>query len=145
MLAPESPLTFDLELAKEQTNENPVYYVQYGHARIASVFKNADASEIEAARSAHLNRLTDATEIALIRRLADMPNIVQNVVADLAPHRLTRYARDIAGDFHQFYHACRILTEDRDERLARLALCIATKTVLSRVLELIGVSAPESM
>jgi arginyl-tRNA synthetase len=145
MLAPESPLTFDLELAKEQTNENPVYYVQYGHARIASVFKNADPEEVEAARSAQLSRLTDPTEIALIRRLADMPNVVQNVVADLAPHRLTRYARDIAGDFHQFYHACRILTDDRNERLARLALCIATKTVLARVLELIGVSAPESM
>jgi arginyl-tRNA synthetase len=145
MLAPESPLTFDLELAKEQSNDNPVYYVQYGHARIASVFKNADANDIEAAGSAHLDRLTDPTEIALIRRLADMPNIVQNVVSDLAPHRLTRYARDIAGDFHQFYHACRILVEDRDERLARLALCVATRTVLARVLELIGVSAPESM
>jgi arginyl-tRNA synthetase len=70
---------------------------------------------------------------------------VRNVVDDLAPHRLTRYARDIAADFHQFYHACRILTEDRDERLARLALCIATQIVLARVLELIGVTAPESM
>jgi arginyl-tRNA synthetase len=145
MLAPESPLTFDLELAKEQSNENPVYYVQYGHARICSVFKNADAADIEAARSAQLERLSDPTEVALIRRLADMPNVVRNVVDDLAPHRLTRYARDIAADFHQFYHACRILTEDRDERLARLALCIATQIVLARVLELIGVTAPESM
>jgi len=145
MMAPESPLTFDLELAKEQTNENPVYYVQYGHARIASVFKNADPADIEAASSANLGRLTDTIEIALIRRLADLPNIVQNVVNDLAPHRLTRYARDIAGDFHQFYHACRILVEEREERLARLALCIATKTVLARVLEMAGVSAPDSM
>jgi arginyl-tRNA synthetase len=145
MLAPESPLTFDLELAKEQTNENPVYYVQYGHARISSVFKNADPADIDAARSANLDRLSDATEIALIRRLADLPNIVQNVVDDLAPHRLTRYARDIAADFHQFYHACRILTEERDDRLARLALCLATQSVLARVLALIGVSAPESM
>jgi len=145
MLAPESPLTFDLELAKEQTNENPVYYVQYGHARIASVFKNADCVDLEAARGARLQRLNNPTEIALIRRLADMPDTIKNVVEHLAPHRLTRYARDIAADFHQFYHECRILVEDRDERLARLALCISTQTVLAGVLDMIGVSAPESM
>ena len=145
MLAPESPLTFDLALAKEQTNENPVYYVQYGHARIVSVFKNADPADIAAAGSAPLERLTDPTEIALIRRLAEMPRLIENVVEDLAPHRLTRYARDIAADFHQFYHACRILSGERDERLARLALCLATQTVLARVLDLVGVSAPESM
>ncbi len=145
MLAPESPLTFDLELAKEQTNENPVYYVQYGHARICSVFKNADAADVEAARTASLQRLTHPAEIALARRLAEMPRVVENVVDHLAPHRLTRYARDIASDFHQFYHECRILVEDRNERLARLGLCIATQTVLARVLEMTGVSAPESM
>jgi arginyl-tRNA synthetase len=145
MLAPESPLTFDLELAKEQTNENPVYYVQYGHARIASVFKNAVPADIEAARSAPLDALTNPSEIALARRLAEMPRIVQNVAEHLAPHRLTRYARDIASDFHQFYHECRVLVDDRETRLARLGLCLATKTVLSRVLDMIGVSAPESM
>jgi len=145
MLAPESPLTFDLELAKEQTNENPVYYVQYGHARIASVFKNADCADLEAARGARLERLNNPTEMGVIRRLADMPDTVKNVVEHLAPHRLTRYARDIAADFHHFYHECRILVEDRDERLARLALCISTQTVLAGVLDMIGVSAPESM
>lgn len=146
MLSPESPLTFDLELAKEQSNENPVYYVQYGHARIASVFKNADFADVEEARvRPSLSALTSPAEIALARRLAELPRVVQNVVDQLAPHRLTRYARDIAADFHQFYHECRILTENGDERLARLSLCIATKTVLARALELIGVSAPESM
>jgi arginyl-tRNA synthetase len=145
MLAPESPLTFDLELAKEQSNENPVYYVQYGHARIASVFKNADAGDIEAARGAALDALTNPTEITLARRLAEMPRIVQNVAEQLAPHRLTRYARDIASDFHQFYHECRVLVDDRDLRLARLGLCIATQTILARVLDMMGVTAPESM
>ena len=146
MLAPESPLTFDLELAKEQSNENPVYYVQYGHARIASVFKNADFADVEEARAnPSLDALTHPAEIALARRLAELPRVAQNVADQLAPHRLTRYARDIASDFHQFYHECRILVENRDERLARLGLCIATKTVLARVLELMGVSAPESM
>jgi arginyl-tRNA synthetase len=146
MLSPESPLTFDLELAKEKSNDNPVYYVQYGHARIASVFKNADFTEVEEARTFRsLHELTHPAEIALARRLAELPRVAQNVVKDLAPHRLARFARDIASDFHQFYHECRILTGNREQRLARLALCIATKTILARVLELMGVSAPESM
>ncbi|HET6895597.1 MAG TPA: arginine--tRNA ligase [Candidatus Baltobacteraceae bacterium] len=146
MLSPESPLTFDLALAKEQSNENPVYYVQYGHARIASVFKNADAAEVEEARTRpSLGALSHPAEIALARRLAELPRVAQNVVEQLAPHRLTRYARDIASDFHQFYHECRILADDRGERMARLGLCIATRTVLARVLGLIGVSAPETM
>ncbi len=145
MLAPESPLTFDLELAKEQSNENPVYYVQYGHARIASVLKNADRSEVSQASSAPLDALTHPAELALARRLAEMPRIVRNVVEQLAPHRLARYARDIAADFHQFYHECRILTQDPQQRLARLALCMATQRVLASTLEMIGVSAPQSM
>ncbi len=145
MLAPESPLTFDLELAKEQSNENPVYYVQYGHARIASVFKNADAGDVEAARTASLEPLTNPAEIALARRLAELPRVVENVVENLAPHRLTRYARDIATDFHQFYHECRVLVDDRNLRFARLGLCLATQTILARTLSLMGVSAPESM
>ncbi|HEV3152708.1 MAG TPA: arginine--tRNA ligase [Candidatus Baltobacteraceae bacterium] len=146
MLSPESPLTFDLALAKEQSNENPVYYVQYGHARISSVFKNADPSDLAAAREGRsLSRLTSPAEVALARRLAEMPRIVQNVAEHLAPHRLTKYARDIASDFHQFYHESRILVEDRDTRLARLGLCIATQTVLARALAIMGVSAPESM
>ncbi len=144
--APESPLTFDLQLAKEQSNENPVYYVQYGHARIASVFKNADAADVKAAHAgAALTRLVHPAELALARRIAELPSLIANVVERLAPHRLTRYARDVASDFHQFYTECKILTADRDERLARLSLCIATQTVLARVLSIIGVSAPESM
>ena len=144
--APESPLTFDLQLAKEQTNENPVYYVQYGHARISSVFKNADGADVAAARAGEsLESLRHPAELALVRRLTELPSVVNNVVERLAPHRLTRYARDVAADFHQFYTECKILTSDRNERLARLSLCIAAQTVLARVLDLIGVSAPDSM
>ena len=146
MLSPESPLTFDLELAKQQTNDNPVFYVQYGHARIASVFKNATTEDVESAKSGeHLAALNHPAEIALIRRLNDMPRVVENVVDHLAPHRLARYAREVAADFHQFYSECRILTDDRETRLARLALCLSAKTVLAKVLDLIGVSAPEAM
>lgn len=145
MLAPDSPLTFDLALAKEQSNDNPVYYVQYGHARIASVFSRSDASEMASLADVPLRALEHPAELALARRLAEFPRTVEQVVEHLAPHRLARYARDVASDFHQFYTACKILTEDREVRLARLALCLASKHVLARVLRLLGVSAPDAM
>jgi len=145
MPATDSPLTFDLKLAVEQSNENPVYYVQYGHARIASVLRRADTEEIEAARSADLSPLQHAAELALARRLADLPVLAQSVVDHLAPHRLARYARHVATDFHQFYTECRILDQERSVRLARLALSLAAQRVLAIVLGLLGVAAPESM
>ncbi len=146
MLAAESPLTFDLKLAVEQSNENPVYYVQYGHARIASVLRNAEQADISAAQTgAGLDALEHPAELSLAKRLAELPRVVLGVAENLAPHRLAKYARDVASEFHQFYTECKILTEDRDTRLSRLSLCIATKSVLAEVLELIGVSAPESM
>ncbi len=143
--AVESPLQFDLKLAVEKDNENPVYYVQYGHARIASVLRRALPDDVRAAETAALAPLVHPAEIALSRRLADFPNVVAGVVEYLAPHRLARYARDVAADFHQFYTECKILTEDTPTRLARIALCLASKSVLARALSLAGVSAPDSM
>ncbi len=145
MPAVESPLAFDLKLAAEKANENPVYYVQYGHARIASVLRRADASDVQAASTAPFDALTHPSEIALIRRVAEFPAVVADVVDRLAPHRLARYARDVASDFHQFYSDCKILDERPDLRLARLALCVAAKTVLAKTLALAGVTAPDSM
>jgi len=146
MLAIESPLTFDLALAKEKSLENPVYYVQYGHARIASVLRNADPADIAAAQSGDgLQALQHPAELALVRRLADLPRTVQGVAEHEAPHRLARYARDVASDFHAFYTECRILVEDAATKHARLALCIGTKTILARVLHMLGVTAPETM
>ncbi len=146
MLSLDSPLTFDLKLAVEQSAENPVFYVQYGHARIASVLRNADPGDCsEAARTTALDRLDHPAELALARRLAELPGVAEGVAVHLAPHRLARYARDVASDFHQFYTECKVLGDDRELRIARLALCIATKTVLATVLELCGVTAPESM
>ena len=142
----DSPMTFDLTLAKEQSSENPVYYVQYGHARIASIERKA-ASELLlcAERGEQLERLVAPEELALIRRLADFPSTVQSVVDGLAPNRLARYARDVAADFHQFYMACMVLSDDEGLSVARLALARATKRVLARALGLLGVSAPERM
>jgi arginyl-tRNA synthetase len=142
----ESPLTFDLNLAVAHSDENPVYYVQYGHARIASVLRNAAAADLDDVRNGpSLEPLVHPAELALARRLAEFPAAVRGVVEYLAPHRLARYARDVASDFHRFYTECRILTDDRPMRLARLALCVATKGVLARALALAGVSAPDTM
>ncbi len=145
MLSTDSPLTFDLDLAVAQSNDNPVYYVQYGHARIASVLRRAAAADVRAAGSAELRSLQHPAELALARRLADLPHVAQSVVDQLAPHRLARYAREVAADFHQFYTECRILDEQRERRLARLALSLAAQRVLAIVLGLLGVTAPESM
>lgn len=145
MLAMESPLSFDLELAVEKDTENPVYYVQYGHARIASVLRRALPADVEAAASADLAPLLHDAELALARRLAEFPAVLAGVVENLAPHRLARYARDVASDFHQFYTECKILTDERELRVARLALCFAAKIVLARTLTLAGIGAPDSM
>jgi arginyl-tRNA synthetase len=149
MLSIDQPLTFDLTLAKEQSNDNPVYYVQYGHARIASVVRKAlerDPALVESARRGeHLDRLGDPVEIALARRLAEFGSVVAGVARTRAPHRLPKYARDVASDFHQFYSECIILGEDRAQTIARLGLALATQTVLAKALDLCGVSAPVTM
>jgi arginyl-tRNA synthetase len=149
MLSIDQPLTFDLALAKEQSSDNPVFYVQYGHARIASVVRKAierDATLLAAAkRGEHLDRVSEPSEIALARRLAEFGSVVAGVARTLATHRLPKYARDVAADFHQFYTDCMILTDDREQSIARLGLALATQTVLAKALELCGISAPETM
>ncbi|MBV8748525.1 MAG: arginine--tRNA ligase [Candidatus Eremiobacteraeota bacterium] len=149
MLSTDQPLTFDLALAKKQSNDNPVFYVQYGHARIASVLRRASGSHADALAAAErgerLDALTDPAELGLARRLAEFGPTVAGVARARAPHRLTKYARDLATDFHQFYDACRVLTDDAASTTARLGLCIATKTVLASALALCGVGSPESM
>lgn len=142
----ESPMTFDLTLAKEQTNENPVYYVQYGHARIASIERNAPAQIVERARLGEsLERLDQPAELALARRLSEFPAVVRSVATALAPSRLARYAQTVASDFTQFYVSSRVLGDDAELAVARLGLCLATKNVLAESLALLGVSAPEKM
>jgi arginyl-tRNA synthetase len=150
MLSPEQPLTFDLALAKAQSEDNPVYYVQYGHARIVSLLRRAEerfGPEIvaDARAGAGLGVLEHPAELALIRRLAELPETVEGAARALAPHRLPRYAREVAADFHQFYAHCNVLDQERPLAIARLGLAVGAQTVLATVLGLIGVSAPESM
>lgn len=147
--APESHLVFDLELAIEQSAKNPVFYVQYGHARLASILRKAAAERASALQRAQagadLTRLGHATEIAVIRRIAEFGRTVASSAAARAPHRLAEYTHDLATDFHAFYTECMVLGEDDALTSARLSLCIAAKTVLASALGLIGVSAPDTM
>ena len=146
MLANDSPLNFDLALAKEKSLENPVYYVQYGHTRIAGVLRNAAVDDIAAAKNGDgLQTIEHAAELVLARRLNEFPSVVKGVAEHEAPHRLARYARDVAVDFHSFYTECRILVEDANIRRGRVALSLAAKSILARVLSMLGVTAPETM
>lgn len=148
--APESHLVFDLRLAVEQSQKNPVYYVQYGHARIASILRKAEQtgrqSELARARQgADVARLTEAMEFAVARRMADFTRTVVDAARARAPHRVAEYARSLATDFHAFYTECQVLGENAELTSARLSLCLAAKTVLASALRLLGVSASESM
>jgi len=147
--ATDSQMDFDLELAKQQSNDNPVYYVQYAHARIASILRRAAERGVPADQTAlggaDLTRLTHEAELTLIRKLLQLPELVEQAARTLEPHGLPHYAQDLAGTFHQFYKQCLVLSEDPELTRARLALVLAARTVLATVLRLMGVSAPEQM
>jgi arginyl-tRNA synthetase len=140
-------LDFDLDLAKEQSNENPGWYVKYAHARICSVLRNAAAQGVKekAASSEDLALLAEESELALCRLLPEFPVLVARAADARDTTRLTRYATELATAFHQFYHHCRILSEDAALTRARLALGRATRVVLANTLDLMGMEAPERM
>jgi len=142
-----SHLDFDLDLAKKESNENPVYYVKYAHARICSVLRNAEARDFDAMTVSEedLGRLVHDAELALLRFLPELPAVVVQAATTREMSRLTQYAVDLAQAFHQFYHQCTILGEDQALSRARLALCRASRIVLANTLRLIGVEAPERM
>jgi arginyl-tRNA synthetase len=143
----ESHLDFDLELAKKQAAENPVYYVQYAHARICSILREAEDRGVKAlpANEVPLGRLREPDELSLMRKLGNLPEEIAEGASRREPHRMTRYARELAAGFHSFYTNCRVLGDDPDLTAARLALVDATRTVLRTVLAIVGVSAPEKM
>jgi arginyl-tRNA synthetase len=147
MQSMESHLDFDLELAKKQAADNPVYYVQYAHARICSILREGEARGIPPAAidQVDLERLGEPDELALMRKLGDLPDETDQAAARYEPHRMTRYARELAAVFHGFYTNCRVLGDDRELTTARLALVLATRTVLRIVLQVVGVTAPEQM
>ncbi|MBI4207120.1 MAG: arginine--tRNA ligase [Betaproteobacteria bacterium] len=137
-------LDFDLDLAKSQSHENPVYYIQYAHARICSVHEQWGGA-IEDLRGVDLAPLASAQELALLQRLIEYPDAVEDAARELAPHLIAFYLRDLAGEFHSYYNATRVLADEEPVRLARLALVTAVRQVLRNGLALLGVGAPERM
>ena len=137
-------LDFDLDLAKSQSNDNPVYYVQYAHARVCSVLEQwgEDSSVLVAA---DMSPLTNAVELSLLQKLIDYPELVEAAARELSPHLIAFYLRELAGEFHSYYNATRFLVPDIPLRLARLGLVAAIRQVLSNGLKLLGVSAPAKM
>ncbi len=140
----DSQMDFDLELAKKQSADNPVYYVQYAHARIASILRLAGQREIDYGQG-DVALLTTEPELSLIRRLMLLPEIVEQVVTTLEPHHLPYYAQELATVFHGFYKQCRVVSQDEALTKARLKLVRASQIVLARVLHLMGMTAPERM
>jgi len=140
----DSQMDFDLELAKKQSVDNPVYYVQYAHARIASILRLAREREINYEQG-DVSLLTSEPELTLIRKMVLLPEIVETVANTLEPHHLPYYAQDLATAFHSFYKQCRVISEDKALTWARLKLVRATQIVLSKTLHLMGMTAPEQM
>jgi arginyl-tRNA synthetase len=140
----DSQMDFDLELAKKQSADNPVYYVQYAHARIASILRLAEEKGIDCA-DGDVSLLTTEPEMTLIRKMLLLPEIIEIVAFTLEPHHLAYYAQDLATVFHSFYMQCRVVTEDEKMTKARLKLVEAAKAVLARTLNLMGMNAPDRM
>ncbi len=144
----DTPIDIDLALWSSASNENPVYYVQYAHARLSALARNAADLGV-VADTAHLDLLTHDKEGTLIRNLGEFPRVLESAAALREPHRVCRYLEDLAGDYHRFYDSCRVLPQGDEApgslHSARLALCQATRQVIANGLAILGVSAPERM
>ena len=141
---PDSQLIFDIDLAKTQNSDNPVYYIQYAHARIAGVLKQW-GGDIDQLNKVNIDNLKSSQELILIKRLSEFPEMVLHAGVELAPHTIANYLKDCAADLHSYYNDTKFLVENEDEKLARLSLIRATQVVLKNGLDLLGVNAPEKM
>jgi len=144
MRSSESHLDFDLDLAKKESSENPVYYIQYAHARIKSIFRKASETDITESKE-HLELLQAPEEIELVKKLLLFPEVVVDSAQARAPHKVAYYLQEVASEFHVYYNKCRVVDGDRDMSGARLFLINCVQTVLSKGLKLLGISAPERM
>jgi arginyl-tRNA synthetase len=142
----DSQLVFDLDLAKKKSDENPVYYIQYAHARICSIMKNAAESGLSFnTNSADLSLLASGADLELIKTLAAYPEIIVSAACELEPHRIAFYLLDLATAFHRFYNTNRVISENSPLTMARLVLVDAVRQVISNALSLMGIDSPESM
>lgn len=147
MRSSDSHLDFDMDLAKSQSNENPVFYIQYAHARICSIIRQAEEAGIKIARAAEIDAklLLQETEKELLKKIAEFPLEVSEAAINLEPHRVARFLHELAGIFHSFYNSNRVMNDDKALQAARLVLIGATQRVLKTGLGLLGLSAPERM
>ena len=135
---------FDIDLAKTQNSDNPVYYIQYAHARIAGVLKQW-GGDINKLNTINIDNLKSSQELIMIKRLSEFPEMVLHAGIELAPHTIANYLKDCAADLHSYYNDTKFLVENEEEKLARLCLIKATQIVLKNGLDLLGVKAPDKM
>lgn len=143
----DTEFVFDVDVALAKSDENPVYYVHYAHARICRMlaqYSESDA-DLAALKEVDLSPLTAPREASLLQKLAEYPDMLERALEELGPHQVAFYLRDLAGELHSYYNAERVLVDDEPTKLARLALILATRQVLRNGLGLIGVSAPNQM
>lgn len=145
MRSPDTHFDFDMELAKEQSQDNPVYYAQYGHARICSILKQAKEQGIDISTDVDFSKITNEKAIELLKKVAEFEPTIESAADSRAPHRMTNYIQDLASHFHKFYNAEKVLTDDIEKTKAHIALVEAVRITLNNALALVGVSAPESM
>lgn len=145
MRSPDTHFDFDMALAKEQSQDNPVYYAQYAHARICSILRQATAQGYQVEKGADYQTITNEKAIELLKKIAEFEPMIESAAEARAPHRVTNYIQDLAAHFHKFYNAEKVLTEDDAKTQAHIALVDAVRITLRNALHLVGVSAPEQM
>ncbi|ALM56218.1 arginine--tRNA ligase [Staphylococcus equorum] len=145
MRSPDTHFDFDMELAKQESQDNPVYYAQYAHARICSILKQAEERGIKPSKEADYSYITNAKAIDLLKKLAEFETMIESSAVQRAPHRITNYIQELASHFHKFYNAEKVLTDDVEKTTALIALINAVKITMHNALDLVGVNAPESM
>ncbi|EGQ3348960.1 arginine--tRNA ligase [Staphylococcus pseudintermedius] len=145
MRSADTHFDFDMALAKEQSQDNPVYYAQYAHARICSILRQAEAQGYQVEKGADYQTITNDKAIELLKKVAEFEPMIEGAAEARAPHRVTNYIQDLAAHFHKFYNAEKVLTEDQAKTKAHLALIDAVRITLRNALQLVGVTAPEQM
>ncbi|QHD16835.1 arginine--tRNA ligase [Staphylococcus equorum] len=145
MRSPDTHFDFDMELAKQESQDNPVYYAQYAHARICSILKQAEERGIKPSKEADFSYITNAKAIDLLKKITEFETMIESSAVQRAPHRITNYIQELASHFHKFYNAEKVLTDDVEKTTALIALINAVKITMHNALDLVGVNAPESM
>ena len=143
--APNTQLTFDINLAKSQNSNNPIYYIQYAHARLSTLIKNAEILGIDINKTAAF-KIETQKEISLSKMLLEFPGVITQISKELEPHHITKYTLDLASEFHSFYQSEKIIDQDNpDNTISKLILCKAIQKTLKKSLEIMMISAPENM